>query len=57
MNRMGVGSRSDDTSHPALPFSLVFRAEPGREDALAKIASTYEAGSRRRILPPDFGPL
>ncbi len=42
---------------PGLPFSLVFRAEPGREDALLKIASTYEAASKRRIPPPDFGPL
>ena len=42
---------------PGLPFSLVFRAEPGREDALLRIASTYEAASKRRIPPPDFGPL
>jgi Asp-tRNA(Asn)/Glu-tRNA(Gln) amidotransferase A subunit family amidase len=42
---------------PGLPFSLVFRAEPGREDVLLKIASSYEAASKRRIPPPDFGPL
>src|SRR5262245_19351360 len=42
---------------PGLPFSLVFRAEPGREDVLLRIASTYEAASRRRIPPPRFGPL
>jgi amidase len=42
---------------PGLPFSLVFRAEPGREDVLLKIASSYEAASRRRIPPPAFGPL
>ncbi len=42
---------------PGLPFSLVFRAEPGREDALLKIASAYEAASKRRVPPPDFGPL
>jgi Asp-tRNA(Asn)/Glu-tRNA(Gln) amidotransferase A subunit family amidase len=42
---------------PGLPFSLVFRAEPGKEDILLKIASSYEAASRRRIPPPDFGPL
>ncbi|MEW6255291.1 MAG: amidase family protein [Pseudomonadota bacterium] len=42
---------------PGLPFSLVFRAEPGREDALLEIASAYEAASRRRIPPPRFGPL
>jgi Asp-tRNA(Asn)/Glu-tRNA(Gln) amidotransferase A subunit family amidase len=42
---------------PGLPFSLVFRAEPGREDIALKIASSYEAASRRRIPPPAFGPL
>jgi Asp-tRNA(Asn)/Glu-tRNA(Gln) amidotransferase A subunit family amidase len=42
---------------PGLPFSLVFRAEPGREDILLRIASAYEAASRRRIPPPAFGPL
>jgi Asp-tRNA(Asn)/Glu-tRNA(Gln) amidotransferase A subunit family amidase len=42
---------------PGLPFSLVFRAEPGKEDVLLKVASAYEAASKRRIPPPDFGPL
>src|SRR5258705_192323 len=42
---------------PGLPFSLVFRAEPGREDVLLKIASAYEAASRRRVPPRAFGPL
>ncbi|MEA2983672.1 MAG: amidase, partial [Alphaproteobacteria bacterium] len=42
---------------PGLPFSLVFRAEPGKEDVLLKIASAYEAASQRRVPPPDFGPL
>jgi amidase len=42
---------------PGLPFSLVFRAEPGREDIVLKIASAYEAASKRRIPPPAFGPL
>jgi Asp-tRNA(Asn)/Glu-tRNA(Gln) amidotransferase A subunit family amidase len=41
---------------PGLPFSLVFRAEPGREDVVLKIASAYEAASKRRIPPPAFGP-
>jgi hypothetical protein len=39
---------------PGLPFSLVFRAEPGKEDILIKVASAYEAASKRRIPPPDF---
>jgi hypothetical protein len=42
---------------PGLPFSLVFRAEPGREDVLLKVASAYEAASKRRVPPPAFGPL
>ncbi len=40
-----------------LPFSLVFRAEPGKEDVILKIASAYEAASKRRVPPPAFGPL
>jgi amidase len=35
----------------------VFRAEPGREDITLKIASAYEAASKRRVSPPAFGPL
>ena len=42
---------------PGLPFSLVFRCEPGKEDVLMKIASAYEAASKRRIPPPAFGKL
>jgi Asp-tRNA(Asn)/Glu-tRNA(Gln) amidotransferase A subunit family amidase len=42
---------------PGLPFSLVFRAEPGKEDVLLEIASAYETASKRRIPPPAFGPL
>jgi Asp-tRNA(Asn)/Glu-tRNA(Gln) amidotransferase A subunit family amidase len=42
---------------PGLPFSLVFRAEPGREDIVLQIASAYEAASKRRIPPPQFGAL
>ena len=42
---------------PGLPFSLVFRAEPGREDVILKVASAYEAASKRRVSPPSFPPL
>src|SRR5262252_3358051 len=49
--------RSTRIPPPGLPFSLVFRAEPGREDILLRIASAYEAASKRRIPPPRFGPL
>ena len=44
-------------AEPGLPFSLVFRAEPGREDVLLRIASAYEAATKHRIPPPAFGPL
>lgn len=39
---------------PGLPFSLVFRSEPGKEDVILKVASAYEAASHRRIPPPRF---
>jgi Asp-tRNA(Asn)/Glu-tRNA(Gln) amidotransferase A subunit family amidase len=42
---------------PGMPFSLVFRAEPGKEDVILDIASAYEAASDRRVLPPAFGPI
>jgi hypothetical protein len=42
---------------PGLPFSLVFRAEPGKEDVLLRIASAYEAASKRRVPPPAFGAI
>jgi Asp-tRNA(Asn)/Glu-tRNA(Gln) amidotransferase A subunit family amidase len=42
---------------PGLPFSLVFRAEPGAEARILRVASAYEAASRRRVPPPAFGPL
>ena len=55
-----VGAATDKPTAiraPGLPFSLVFRAEPGKEDIVLKIASAYEAASRRRVPPPAFGPL
>ncbi|MDB5903720.1 MAG: amidase, Asp-tRNAAsn/Glu-tRNAGln amidotransferase subunit [Betaproteobacteria bacterium] len=55
-----IGAASDKPTaipEPGLPFSLVFRAEPGKEDILLKIASAYEAASKRRVPPPAFGPL
>ena len=42
---------------PGLPFSLVFRAEPGKEDVILKVASAYQNASKRRIPPPQFPPL
>jgi amidase len=49
--------RVTNLPEPGLPFSLVFRAEPGREDVVLQIASAYEAASRRRTPPPAFPPL
>jgi hypothetical protein len=49
--------RATTIAEPGLPFSLVFRAEPGMENVLLEIASSYEAASKRRIPPPVFGPL
>jgi amidase len=42
---------------PGLPFSLVFRSEPGKEDLTLRVASAYQAASKRRIPPPGFGRL
>ncbi len=44
-------------SAPGLPFSLVFRAEPGKEDVILKVASAYQNASKRRVSPPQFPPL
>jgi len=41
-------------SSPGLPFSLVFRTEPGKEDVALRIASSYEQASARRVAPPQF---
>ncbi|MBT3809573.1 MAG: hypothetical protein HOF99_08750, partial [Rhodospirillaceae bacterium] len=46
-----------ELADPGLPFSLVFRSEPGTEDTLLNIASSYEAASNRRVPPPAFGAL
>ncbi len=40
-----------------LPISLMFWAGPGDEAAVLRAASAYEAATRHRIPPPDFGPL
>jgi Asp-tRNA(Asn)/Glu-tRNA(Gln) amidotransferase A subunit family amidase len=44
-------------AEPGLPFSLVFRAEPGAEDRILKVASAYEAASKRRVSPPAYPAL
>jgi Asp-tRNA(Asn)/Glu-tRNA(Gln) amidotransferase A subunit family amidase len=42
---------------PGLPFSLVFRSEPGEENLTLKVAAAYQAASKRRVSPPKFGPI
>ena len=42
---------------PGLPFSLVFRAEVGKEDVILKVASAYQNASKRRVSPPALPPL
>ena len=51
-----VSDRPTTLPPPGLPFSLVFRAEPGKEDVLLRIASSYEAASKRRIPPTCLRP-
>ena len=40
-----------------LPVGIDFLARPFGEPTLFRIASAYEAMTRRRIPPPDFGPI
>jgi Asp-tRNA(Asn)/Glu-tRNA(Gln) amidotransferase A subunit family amidase len=40
-----------------LPIGLMFWSGPGEEAAVLKAASAYEAATRHRVPPPDFGPL
>jgi Asp-tRNA(Asn)/Glu-tRNA(Gln) amidotransferase A subunit family amidase len=55
---VGVPSDSAVTlPEPGLPFSLVFRGEPGREDVLLAIASAYEEATRHRVAPPAFAAI
>jgi Asp-tRNA(Asn)/Glu-tRNA(Gln) amidotransferase A subunit family amidase len=42
---------------PGMPFSLVFRGDPGSEDMILRVASAYQSASRRRVPPPMFPPL
>jgi Asp-tRNA(Asn)/Glu-tRNA(Gln) amidotransferase A subunit family amidase len=40
-----------------LPIGLMMWAGPGDEPTLLKVASSYEAATRYRAPPPDFGPV
>ena len=55
-----IGVNTDTPSTvpaPGMPFSLVFRSEPGEENLTLKVASAYQAASKRRVSPPKFGPI
>jgi amidase len=48
-----VSAASDvptELAEAGLPFSLVFRCEPGKEDIILKVASTYEAPSKKTTI-------
>jgi hypothetical protein len=40
-----------------LPIAMMFWSGPGDEPRLLRVASAYEAATRHRTPPPDFGPV
>jgi hypothetical protein len=56
-NSVANNDRPTTMPAPGMPFSLVFRAEPGREEMILKVASAYQAASKRRVSPPKFPAL
>ena len=40
-----------------LPVGIMFFGRPFSEPTLLRIASAYEAGTKHRVPPPDFGPV
>ena len=40
-----------------MPFSINFWAGPGDEPVVLEAASNYEAATKHRVPPPEFGPL
>ena len=56
LRRRRIRHADDDPgARPAVLAGVPRRARP--EDVLLKIASAYEAASKRRVPPPAFGPL
>ena len=55
--RDGDGTRLADPVAAALPVGVDFLARPFDEGLLVRIASAYEAATRHRRPPPEFGPL
>lgn len=54
---LAIAPGPTELPEPGLPFSFAFRAEPGKEDLIRKVASSYENASKRRVPPPAFGPI
>ena len=62
LNAAGDGYEAVSGDEPSrletpLPISLMFWAGPGEEAVVLRAASAYEAATRHRVPPPDFGPL
>jgi amidase len=51
------GTRLQDAIPARLPLSVMFFGRPFSEPTLFRIAAAYEAATRHREPPPDFGPL
>jgi Asp-tRNA(Asn)/Glu-tRNA(Gln) amidotransferase A subunit family amidase len=57
-NYTNTANESRQSALPApLPFGISFWGGPGDEPTLLRVASIYEAATRHRKPPPDFGPL
>jgi amidase len=52
-----VTSKKKTELDAALPVGISFWAGPGDEPILLRAASAYEAATRHRVPPPDFGPV
>jgi amidase len=55
--RDGNATRLADPVTAALPVGVDFLARPFEEGLLVRIASAYEAATKHRRPPPEFGPL
>lgn len=50
------GTKKQKLDHP-MPYNLGFWAGPGEEAVVLKVASAYEAATKHRKPPKDFGPV
>ena len=55
--RDASGSRLTGPVEAKLPLGIMFFGRPFSEPMLLRIASAYEAATKHRIPPPDFGPV